>query len=115
MQRVFSFCCIVCVMVAFIIVGNVYGGAKDVIEFEGGKIGKVTLSHKKHNEDYKIECATCHHMDKPGAEQGCTGCHPKKMTEGKMTMKKASHQQCTGCHKKQNKGPKKCKECHIKK
>ncbi len=39
--------------------------------------GKVVFDHKKHFEDYKVECQDCHHdRDKPTPiAQACTSCH----------------------------------------
>jgi UDP-N-acetylmuramyl tripeptide synthase len=84
----------------------------------------VTLGHKKHNVDYKVVCADCHHVYKggkntwkEGAEvQKCDakGCHDKakapkaKEGEKKLTRKEkavqgyhysAIHENCLGCHK----------------
>ena len=84
----------------------------------------VTLSHKKHNVDYKIGCTDCHHVYKEGKNvfkegdkvQKCDakGCHDKakapkaKEGEKKLTRKEkasqgyhysAIHENCVGCHK----------------
>ena len=84
----------------------------------------VTLTHKKHNVDYKIGCADCHHVYKEGKNtwkegdkvQKCDakGCHDKakapKAKEGEKKLKRkekasqgfhysAIHENCVGCHK----------------
>lgn len=101
----------------------------------------VTLTHKKHNVDYKIACADCHHVYKDGknvwkegdAVQKCDECHseakaPKvKKGEPKIPKKEkilkyhysAIHENCVGCHKDLKKaakptGPTTCKDCHPK-
>jgi hypothetical protein len=97
--------------------------------------GTVTFTHKKHNVDYKIPCANCHHIyeggknvwteDKPAAK--CESCHKEaKAPKGDKTPKKekilkyhysAIHANCSGCHKALKKeakptGPTTCKDCH---
>jgi hypothetical protein len=102
----------------------------------------VTFSHKKHNAEYKIGCADCHHVYKEGKNvwkegvevKKCDGCHSEakapKAKEGEPKLSKeekikkfhysAIHENCKGCHaelKKAKKptGPTKCAECHPKK
>ena len=101
----------------------------------------VTLSHKKHNVDYKIPCTDCHHVYKDGknvwkegdAVQKCDACHAEakapKVKEGEPKLSKkdkikqfhydAIHENCKGCHqdasKKGKAAPTKCTECHPKK
>jgi hypothetical protein len=112
--------------------------------FKKHKKALVTLSHKKHNVDYKIVCTDCHHVYKDGknvwkeadAVQKCgsKGCHDKakapkaKEGEKKLSRKEkasqgycysAIHENCVGCHKdlkkkKKPTGPTACKECHPK-
>ena len=102
----------------------------------------VTLSHKKHNVDYKIGCADCHHVYKDGKNvwkegdevQKCEACHSEakapKAKEGEPKLSKeekikkyhysAIHKNCAGCHKDLKKAdkekviPTKCGECHPK-
>ena len=104
----------------------------------------VTLSHKKHNVDYAIPCADCHHVYKEGknvwkegaAVQACDAkeCHDKakapKTKEGEPKLSReekakqgyhysAIHENCVGCHKdlkkaKKPTGPTACKDCHPK-
>jgi hypothetical protein len=122
--------------------------APDTITMESKLFSKhkkslVTLSHKKHNVDYKIGCADCHHVYKDGknvwkegdAVQKCDACHTEakapKAKEGKPKLSKAEkikkyyysaiHENCVRCHKDLKKKdktkvvPTKCAECHPKK
>ena len=100
----------------------------------------VTFTHKKHNVDYKIPCADCHHVYKDGANawkegdavEKCQACHsqakPPKAGAGQTNLSKeekikayhyaAIHENCVGCHKELKKagkqtGPVSCKECHV--
>jgi hypothetical protein len=98
----------------------------------------VTLSHKKHNVDYKIACTECHHVYKDGKNiwkegdqvQKCEACHsePKKPKGDKTKMEKAEkikkyhydaiHANCRDCHKELQKekkpaGPVTCVKCHV--
>ena len=100
------------------------------------KKGAVKLTHKKHNVDFKIACAECHHVYEGGKnvwKEGdhvdkCSKCHPilwekgKKKKKGEaMKLQNAYHKNCKTCHKtlaKEEKktGPfKKCNKCHEKK
>lgn len=95
----------------------------------------VELTHKKHNEDYKIACADCHHVYKDGknvwkegdAVQKCEACHNEPTIEGekklppdqqKLNLKLAYHNNCVGCHQKlkkekpDTKAPVTCTGCH---
>ena len=101
----------------------------------------VTLNHKKHNVDYKIGCADCHHVYKDGknvwkegdAVQKCDACHTEakaptgadapKLSQAekiKAYYYSAIHENCVGCHKDLKKAdptkviPTKCAECHPK-
>ncbi len=121
--------------------------APDTIEMNSKVFKKhskslVTFSHKKHNIDYKVPCAQCHHVYKDGknvwkesdAVQKCDVCHseakaPKtKKDEPKISTKEkiakyyysAIHENCKSCHndlKKAGKkaGPTACKDCHPNK
>ncbi|QJB56477.1 cytochrome c3 family protein [Pseudodesulfovibrio sp. zrk46] len=98
----------------------------------GAKMTKapVDFTHKKHAEDYKIDCMVCHHKatDK-NAITGCSveGCHADASKAAKKDPKgfyqawhsKKSDASCVACHKKEKKAGKKvpvaCKECHPKK
>lgn len=100
------------------------------------KKGAVKLTHKKHNVDFKIACADCHHVYEGGKNiwkegdkvEKCSKCHPiiwekgKKKKKGEaMKLQNAYHKNCKTCHKTLKKegkktGPfKKCNKCHEKK
>jgi len=100
--------------------------------YKKDKKGPVTLTHKKHNVDYKIACAECHHVYKDGKNiwnegdhvDKCSTCHDFKKKNKKtkaMKLQNAYHKSCKTCHKalaKEGKptGPfKKCTKCHAKK
>jgi hypothetical protein len=107
--------------------------------FPEHKKSLVTFSHKKHNVDYGIACADCHHTYTDGKNtwkegdpvQACEECH----TGGKPAASEAKgmsdedkikgylyyaiHENCKGCHtalKKEGKptGPTSCSQCHPK-
>ena len=107
-----------------------------VIETKGwskDKYEPTPLSHKKHANEYKIQCKECHHVYEDGKNvweegqevQKCSECHNvyklgkdlREATEEekKLSLFKAYHDNCKGCHKKEQKGPVKCTECHAKK
>ena len=100
----------------------------------------VTLSHKKHSEEYGGKCVECHHVFKDGKNvwkegdkvQKCMECHNEPTIKGekklpkdkqKLNLKLAFHNNCQGCHKKLKKQDKKkyakipttCIKCHPKK
>ncbi len=104
------------------------------IENEGYKTdkkGPVKLDHKKHNKEYKVACADCHHEykdEKNVWKEGmpvkkCAECHNPLKKEGKtLKLNVGYHKNCKTCHKKivkedpAKKAPfKKCTECHQKK
>jgi len=129
----------------FLSVAALTGAAKQdvpdevILENKGykkDKKGPVKLTHKKHNVDYKIACAECHHVYEGGKnvwKEGdpvdkCSKCHPiiwkkgKKKKKGEaMKLQNAYHKNCKNCHKALKKegketGPfKKCNKCHAKK
>ena len=73
------------------------------------KMGAVAFPHAAHQDDLKIECATCHHT---GTEMPkCSSCHGVK--EGAPSAKDAFHAKCKGCHQEKG-GPTGCKDCHKK-
>ena len=108
--------------------------APDVITMkapEGTKMTKapVTLTHKKHEADYGIDCLVCHHKaESKDAIVGCAaaGCHVDASKAAKKDPKgfyqafhsKAADASCLGCHKKEMKAgkaaPVGCKDCHPK-
>jgi cytochrome c553 len=93
------------------------------------------FNHKKHNEDYKVACAECHHVYKDGKNvwkegdpvQKCEKCHTEPTIQGekklppdqqKLNLKLAFHNNCEACHKKVKKEkpdlkiPVTCAQCH---
>jgi hypothetical protein len=99
--------------------------------YETDKKGPVKLSHKKHAEEYKVDCFECHHKYENGKnvlQKGdpidkCAKCHDPKKKQGKtLKLNIAYHKNCKNCHKEiVNKDPgkkapfKKCSGCHEKK
>jgi len=104
--------------------------------YEKDKKRPVKLTHKKHNVEFKVACADCHHVYKDGKNvwkegdtvEKCSKCHPAPWPKGKkkkkgeaMKLKNAYHKNCKNCHKALKKegketGPfKKCNKCHAKK
>ena len=98
--------------------------------YEKDKKGPVKLSHKKHNVDYKVACADCHHDYQDGKNvwkegepvKKCGDCHNPKKKQGKVKkLQNAYHKNCKNCHKeakkagKKNAPFKKCNNCHEKK
>ena len=115
---------------ALFITAGIYAGTEyeDMIKLENPAYKKreyktVTLSHRKHVEEYKASCGECHHdkdnkpLDlKEGDDvQVCIECHKKpeyikgKKAKGLTKEQKreyhanAFHDNCKGCHKKFNK------------
>ncbi|MGA1826089.1 MAG: cytochrome c3 family protein [bacterium] len=92
----------------------------------------VKLSHKKHSETYKDDCAKCHHelKDVPKADHwakaakcsadGCHSANPHGPEKKCISLKSAMHDNCyKGCHKTdkiamEKKAPTKCGDCHKK-
>ncbi len=92
--------------------------------------GPVSLSHKKHIEEYKVGCMDCHHVYKDGTNvwketdpvQKCSECHNPAKDEGKVVkLMNAFHNNCQGCHKaavekgNKNAPARRCNDCHSKK
>jgi len=103
-----------------ILIASSVFAAKDEIVFDAPN-GKVTLTHKKHNETLKIDCLKCHHTWKQGEAAGklCKECHKAQKEGNAPSAKDALHKNCKGCHdeaKKANKptGPTGCTQCHVK-
>ncbi len=106
------------------------GEVKDEFAIDNTKaFGKLTKApvqfhHTKHNVDYKIACAKCHHVFKDHKntwKEGdkvakCAECHKTPIqNDGEMlSLRNAFHKDCQTCHKEQKKGPTKCDECHPK-
>jgi len=98
-------------------------------EYAERKKAPVTLTHKKHAEEYGIACADCHHVYKDGENifeegdsvQKCSECHNAQKSEGKVKkLMLAYHKNCMGCHKELKKqaketGPTTCSGCHLTK
>ncbi|WP_319573965.1 cytochrome c3 family protein [uncultured Desulfobacter sp.] len=99
----------------------------------------VEFTHKKHHEEYKISCDSCHHdkdgkplanLEAGGDVQKCEECHTRakaktadKTFQGKykkkpidiMHLESAIHENCIGCHKEKGlKVGTKCGDCHKK-
>jgi len=134
-----------CMGLMFITVGALKAGEvapppdEVMIENEGYKTdkkGPVKLTHKKHNEEYKVACTDCHHDYQDGKKnvwtkempvKKCKDCHDPKETvkKGDAKIYKLNlgyHKNCKTCHKKivkedpAKKAPfKKCTGCHQKK
>jgi hypothetical protein len=93
---------------------------KDTLTFDVS-YGKVTFTHKKHGEAYKIACVKCHHTWKQGETTGklCKDCHKAKAEGKNLSLKDAMHKDCKGCHDEAKKakkptGPTGCTQCHVK-
>ena len=95
-------------------------------DYADRKKAPVTLTHKKHAEDYRIACADCHHLyedgknlfKEGGSVQKCSECHDAQKSEGNVKkLMLAYHDNCMGCHKELKKqaketGPTTCSGCH---
>lgn len=97
----------------------------------------ISFTHKKHNEEYKIDCKECHHIYEEGKNvwkigdeaKKCGSCHNKegkppkdvKEKEKILYLMEAIHQNCLGCHKevkkkdKEKDVPTACPKCHVTK
>jgi hypothetical protein len=113
------------IMVGFVLSILMVSGAmaaKDEVVFSGGSQGKVTFTHKKHAENYKIDCLKCHHTWKKGETTGqmCKECHKAEAAGKTLSAKDAYHQDCyKSCHTEAKKakkpaGPTVCNQCHVK-
>jgi opacity protein-like surface antigen len=69
--------------------------AADVVTYENKK-GSVTFDHKTHAE-----------------KLGCDACHEGTPAKIEIDKKSAHKDACKSCHKEQG-GPTKCNDCHIK-
>ena len=93
--------------------------------FKRERLGPVKFSHKKHNLEYKVRCAICHHfqVDDPNPVWKCGQCHDAQKKVGKIVrLMDAYHTDCRGCHQfaveeggAKNAPYRKCEECHEKK
>lgn len=93
-------------------------------------LGTVRFEHKKHSDDRKIACETCHHASRlehaaSAPQEACGTCHtPIPKLPMKTKLQAAFHNPtatagiCIDCHKTENaKGksaPVKCVQCHKK-
>ena len=105
---------------AFVLVvaGSLFAAAPDSAVLKA-KNGNITFPHKKHAEEMKLPCVTCHHGLKEGTvpDKKCNDCHGVDAKAPKA--QDAFHKTCQGCHKTENeknakKAPTKCTECHNK-
>jgi c(7)-type cytochrome triheme protein len=99
---------ILVVLVAFVLVGNVYAVAPGkTVEFAGGAKGKVVFDGKSH-ADKGLKCNDCHtklfQMKKGsfkmtladhGTDMGCGACH-----NGTKAFGQKDEANCGKCHKK---------------
>ena len=108
---------------------NVNTAQKDVVILKAS-LGTVRFEHKKHSEDRKIACGTCHHASRPehaatALQEACGTCHTHTATPPMKTKLQAAFHNptatagiCIDYHKSENaKGktaPVKCLECHKK-
>lgn len=96
------------------------------------KLEGVPFEHKRHIEEFKVNCTDCHHLFNERTEakpKPCVECHDfseYKLIDGRRVsliknslMKNIYHDQCNSCHEKlQRKGkpfPQKCFTCHPNK
>lgn len=98
-------------------------------EFKVRKKGPVKLNHKKHSEEYGIDCTNCHHDYRNGENvwtetdpvKSCVECHDPEKGQGDVPkLQNAYHRNCRDCHQeliKQGKSEtapsKKCNDCHL--
>lgn len=108
---------------------NVNTAQKDVVLLEAS-LGTVHFEHKKHLDDRKIACETCHHASRPehvasAPQEACGTCHtPIPKSPMKTKLQAAFHNPtatagvCIDCHKTENttgkSAPVKCVQCHKK-
>ena len=105
------------------------GGDEIIIEnqgYENDKKKPVKLSHRKHSEEYKIACDSCHHIYQEGKNvwkegdsvEKCSTCHdPAEDQENVIKLQSAFHKNCRDCHREVTQegreAPyKKCTDCH---
>jgi hypothetical protein len=124
---VISVLVIVCISIFTIQAGTI---VQDLINMENKAYSNhnksiVIFTHKKHSEEYKVNCGECHHDEKNNplknlkigdSVQNCIECHkiPGEKPKGKDSPKQtrsqelayhaeALHGNCRGCHKSHNK------------
>lgn len=78
---------------------------------------KVAWDHKKHVEEYSIDCRSCHHTDvniEP-EPQNCADCHQKTGDKAMPSIRNAVHARCASCHADMfDAKVKGCAQCHTK-
>ena len=102
--------------VLFVLQGADKDRPKDKIILRGEKTGDVIFNHLKHTQIPDSKCTDCHHkFEQPNDYKACRSCHGIRGDLGKPI--KIFHKTCLECHKankKNQKIPRKCKECHSK-
>lgn len=118
-RSILNFCILIGLFLSITFVSSVLA-SKDEIIFEAPN-GKVTFTHKNHQEKFKIDCLKCHHTWKKDESSGklCRQCHKAQKEDNMPSIKDAMHKKCRDCHselKKANKpgGPTLCTQCHVK-
>ena len=94
----------------------------DSKSFKSDYEGAVPFSHKKHNIDYGVRCAICHHFQDsdPDPAWNCSDCHdPVKKIGAVVRLSDAFHNNCRDCHQAAVESGKsttapylKCTDCH---
>ena len=94
----------------------------DSKSFKSHYLGPVPFSHKKHNLEYGVRCAICHHFQDsdPNPDWNCADCHnPDRKIGAVVRLSDAFHNSCRECHQaavesgKSETAPyKKCSDCH---
>ena len=73
----------------------------DVTILTGNPMGGVKFEHKKHVEERKVACVTCHDPHRRAAvsvKVGCDGCHAKQAADFKGSRMEKSGVVCIDCH-----------------
>ncbi len=88
-------------------------GAGDLILHDGGA-GAVVFPHQRHQTEFDLQCATCHHQ---GGVSKCRNCHtPNFSVPRKEAFHDAGPNSCRGCHRARKSqgwdGPLTCTGCH---
>ena len=83
------------------------------ISFHKIQGGRVLFNHKIHNEDYSVECSTCHHnIENDDEVYNCSECHMKEEGDDILKRSEALHTLCIDCHKESDIEATKCADCH---
>lgn len=104
---------IVVIMLIAVVSAAVENKGAENITLAGGKSGKVTFPHHRH-QDVLVDCKICHSIFPQKA-----GVIEELKTQGKLAKKQVMNKLCTKCHKEKKKagektGPVTCKSCHVK-